>query len=132
MALSFCGSDRKYAERLADQFRLNGIRGFYDRSGQADLWGRNLQIHLAELYRIRARYCVVLISADCVTSRWIKVEMESALAREFECGDKYILPLRLDDTELRELSTMRCFVDARIEPIEDIVALVKSKLTSVR
>ena len=132
VALSFCGSDRKYAEQLAAQLRLNGIRVFYDRSEQADLWGRNLQIHLAELYRIRARYCVVLISASYVTSRWTKVELEAALAREFECGDTYILPLRLDDTVLRELSPTRCFVDARGEAVEDIAALVKSKLTAVR
>ena len=132
VALSFCGSDRKYAERLADQLRLNGIRVFYDRSEQADLWGRNLQIHLAELYRIRARYCVVLISANYVTSRWTKVELEAALAREFECGDTYILPLRLDDTELRELSPVRCFVDARGKSVEGVVALVKSKLTAPR
>src|SRR5271166_714066 len=68
VALSFYASDRKYAERLADQLRLNGIRVFYDKSEQAELWGRNLQIHLAELYRIRARYCVVRPTISWVRS----------------------------------------------------------------
>ena len=37
VALSFSGSDREYAEQLADRLRLNGIAVFYDRSDQADL-----------------------------------------------------------------------------------------------
>jgi len=132
VALSFCGSDRQYAERLADQLRLNAIRVFYDRSEQAELWGRNLQTYLAELYRIRARYCVILISVNYVASRWTKIELEAALAREFERGDTYILPLRLDDTEIRQLSPVRCYVDARNESVEAIAGLVRSKLTALR
>lgn len=131
VALSFSGGDRKYAEQLADQLKLSGITVFYDRSEQADLWGRNLQIHLAELYRIRARYCVVLVSASYATNRWTKVELEAALAHEFERGDTYILPLRIDDTELKGLLSVRGYVDARRESIEDIVALIKSKLSTV-
>lgn len=132
VALSFSGSDRAYAEKLADQLRLNGITVFYDRAEQADLWGRNLQIHLAELYRLRARYCIILVSASYVTSRWTKVELEAALAREFERGDTYILPVRLDHTELSGLLPTRGFVDARQESKEGIAAMVKSKLTTQR
>ena len=132
VALSFSGRDREYAERLAHQLRLNGIAVFYDRAEQADLWGRNLQIHLPELYRLRARYCIVLVSANYVTSRWTRIELEAALAREFERGDTYVLPIRLDDTELSELLPTRCFVDARHESIEGIVSMAKSKLTTQR
>lgn len=128
VALSFSGEDREYAENLATQLRLHDIAVFYDKSEQADLWGRNLQLHLAELYRVRARYCIVLVSSNYVTSRWTKVELEAALAGEFERGEKYILPLRLDDTELSELPRVRGFVDARHESLEDIVTMVKSKL----
>ncbi|MBP6821556.1 MAG: TIR domain-containing protein [Acidobacteria bacterium] len=130
VALSFSGSDREYAERLSDELRLNGIAVFYDRSEQWNLWGRNLQLHLAELYRIRARYCIVLMSTNYFTSRWTKVELEAALAHEFERGDTYILPLRLDDTELSGLLPTRAFVDARRESIESIVVMVKSKLAT--
>ena len=53
IALSFSGSDRGYAEELASHLKLGGVSVFYDLSEQADLWGRNLQIHLLELYRLR-------------------------------------------------------------------------------
>lgn len=128
VALSFSGKDRAYAEKLATQLMLNNISVFYDKSEQANLWGRNLQLHLTELYRVRARYCIVLVSANYVTSRWTKVEIEAALAREFERGETYILPLRLDDTELSALLPVRGFVDTRQESFEGIVTMVKSKL----
>lgn len=130
VALSFSGIDREYAESLARKLKLNDITVFYDRSEQADLWGRNLQIHLSELYRIRARYCIVLVSENYVTSRWTKVEFEAALAHEFERGNTYILPIRLDDTELSGLLLTRAFVDARHNSVEEIVTMVRSKLTS--
>lgn len=128
VALSFSGSDRKYAEELADELRLNALTVFYDKSEQADLWGRNLQIHLGELYRVRARYCVVLVSAHYATSRWTKIELEAALAREFERGDTYILPVHLDDTQVGALLPTRAFIDARQYTVREIAALVKSKL----
>ena len=57
------------------------------------------------------------------------MELEAALAREFERGEPYVLPLRLDDTELNELPRVRGYVDARDESLEGIVTMVKSKLT---
>lgn len=130
VALSFSGTDREYAERLADQLRLNDVAVFYDRSEQANLWGRNLQLHLAELYRLRAQYCIVVVSANYMTSRWTKVELEAALAHEFERGNTYILPIKLDETELGPLLPTRGYLDARQETLDDVVALVKSKLAT--
>ena len=90
VALSFSSRDRNYAENLASQMRSKGIKVIYDKSEQADIWGKNLQTHLTELYRVRARYCIVIISANYVTSRWTKIELEAALAREFESDEIYL------------------------------------------
>ena len=128
VALSFSGSDRDYAERLAGALRSSDVTVFYDRSEQAYLWGENLQTHLAELYRVRARYCILLVSESYALGRWPRVELEAALAREFESGDTYILPVRMDDTQLKGLLPTRATVDARQESIDDIVAMVKCRL----
>jgi len=129
VALSFSGKDLEYAERLSGALKCNDVKVFYDRSEQANLWGRNLQIHLADLYRVRSRYCIVLVSNNYLTSKWTKVEIEAALAHEFERGDTYILPIKLDDTELGHILPTRSFLDARQESIEKIVELVKTKLS---
>ena len=129
VALSFSGKDREYAERLSGALKGNDVKVFYDRSEQANLWGKNLQIHLADLYRVRSRYCIVLVSNNYLTSKWTKVEIEAALAHEFERGDTYILPIKLDDTELGHILPTRGFLDARQESVENIAELVKTKLS---
>ncbi len=133
VALSFSGQDREYAERLRNHLQQNNLTVFYDSDEQADLWGRNLRIHLAELYRIRARFCIVLVSQHYGTSRWTKLELESALDREFELGEPYILPLQLDDEPINvstdgRLSPTRAYLDARKFSIEHIVQLVQQKI----
>ena len=131
VALSYSGNDRKYAEKLSECLKTQNVKVFYDRSEQADLWGVNLQTHLMELYRIRACYCILLVSESYVKSRWTKVELEAALTREFETGTTYILPIRLDDTIMSGLLSTRAFLDARVTPIEEIASLVKSRLSAV-
>ena len=128
VALSFSGKNRAYAGKLAAQLKRNGIKVFYDKSEQAELWGANLRRHLPELYRVRARYCIVLVSEHYITSSWTKLELHAALEAELHRDEASVLPLRLDDTELSELLTERGYVDARKEPIKNIVALVKQKL----
>ena len=130
VALSYSGNDRKYAEQLSECLKNKNIKVFYDRSEQADLWGINLQTHLMELYRIRARYCIILVSESYVKSHWTKVEFEAALTREFETGTTYILPIKLDDTILSGLLSTRAFLDSRVTPIEEIASLVKSRLST--
>ena len=76
-------------------------------------------------------YCLDLCRFS-LQSRWTKVELEAALAREFERGGAYVLPIRLDDTQVSRVLPTRAFLDARQEPIENIAALVRSKLEKAR
>jgi hypothetical protein len=46
VALSFTGEDRAYVDEIAEQLRSQGIRLFYDRYEQANLWGKDLYEHL--------------------------------------------------------------------------------------
>lgn len=64
IALSFAGEDRQAAESLADGLRDCGVRVFYDRYEQAQLWGKDLYQHLQSVYRDRAKYCILFISAN--------------------------------------------------------------------
>jgi predicted Zn-dependent protease len=130
VALSYSGFDGGYAEQLSECLKTKHIKVFYDKSEQAGLWGVNLQTHLMELYRIRARYCIILVSASYVKSRWTRVEFDAALAREFETDRTYILPIRLDDTRLSGLLSTRAFIDARKTSVEEIAELVRSRLSA--
>jgi hypothetical protein len=58
VALSFTGEDRAYVDEIAEQLRSQGIRLFYDRYEQANLWGKDLYEHLAIFGRRLLDVCV--------------------------------------------------------------------------
>ncbi len=100
VALSFAGEDRKYADELAQRLKSLNIRVFYDEYEQTTLWGKNLYTHLSEVYQKEARFCVMFLSQNYAQKLWTNREREAAQARAFQENKEYILPIRLDDTEI--------------------------------
>src|SRR5262249_10775367 len=100
VAISFAGEDRKYAESLALSLKHRNLTVFYDRYEKASLWGKNLYTHLSDVYLNQATYCVMLLSKHYATKVWTRHEREAAQARAFQENAEYILPVRLDDTQI--------------------------------
>jgi hypothetical protein len=61
VALSFAGEDRGIVEEVARILVDRGLSIFYDRYEEIDLWGKDLSEYLDQVYRMKARYCVVFI-----------------------------------------------------------------------
>src|SRR2546429_9687107 len=104
IALSFAGEDRQRVEELAALLVEDGVRVFYDLYEQAVLWGKDLYQHLQSVYRDRAQYCLVFVSSHYARKLWAKHELRQAQARAFREHHEYILPVRLDDTEIPGLN----------------------------
>lgn len=66
VALSFAGEDRGYVDEVASYLKNQGVLVFYDQYEKADLWGKNLYDHLAEIYSARSKYVVMFISKHYV------------------------------------------------------------------
>jgi hypothetical protein len=64
VAISFAGTERELAEKLAEILRAAGIAVFYDNFYPEHLWGKNLTAFLDEIYRKRAKFCVVFVSQN--------------------------------------------------------------------
>lgn len=62
IALSLAGEDRALVEKVAHGLHDNGVKVFYDDFEKADLWGKNLYEHLADIYTNKARYCLMFLS----------------------------------------------------------------------
>ena len=124
VALSVAGPDREYAEGLKDALVAKGIRVFYDRSFEADIWGKDLAPTLFQVFNKKARYCVVFVSREYKKRVWAAYEFNSALAREVEGVSEYILPIRIDDTELDGLSPSISYlsVDLGVERIAEALS----------
>lgn len=129
VAVSFAGEDKSYVEDVAKRLKESGVRLFYYEDVLAETWGRNLVDFLSEIYNRRARYALVFISKHYVAKKWTNLERQSAQDRALEQASPYILPVRLDDSELPGLHSTIAYVDARRLGIDELVQLVLQKLS---
>ena len=128
VALSFAGEDRNYVARVANQLRQKSVRVFYDKYEAASLWGKDLYIHLDEVYRKKARYCVVFLSENYRKKLWTNHERESAQARAFQENKEYLLPVRLDDTEIPGIKPTIGYIHKRDVTVGQLVDLIYRKV----
>jgi hypothetical protein len=130
IALSFAGEDRGYVDQVAHLLRDLGVKVFYDIFEEADLWGKDLYTHLSDVYRKRARFTVIFISAAYGKKLWANHERMAAQSRAFHEAQEYILPARFDDTEIPGvLDTVGYVSLAGLTP-EDLVSLITKKLVT--
>jgi hypothetical protein len=130
VALSFAGENRAYVERVAEELSKTKVRVFYDGYEQVNLWGKDLYSHLDAVYRKQARFCVLFVSSEYRSKVWTNHERRSAQARALEENREYILPVRLDSTELDGLPNTIGYIDARSTPPEELAELIVQKLRS--
>ena len=128
IALSFAGEDRGVVEKIASLLKDNNIKVFYDNFERARLWGEDLYELLAKLYSKQAQFCLMFISSSYVEKLWTNHERQNAQERAFQERGVYILPVRLDDTEVPGVRNTIGYIDLRQETPEQLVKLVKEKL----
>ncbi|MFI0469151.1 TIR domain-containing protein [Saccharopolyspora sp. 5N102] len=132
IAVSFAGEDRDYVERVVRELQKEGIKVFYDQDVLDQLWGENLIDYLKTIYSGRARYVVLFISRYYLEKKWTNWERQSAQDRSLQQHSPYILPVRLDDSELPGMLTSVACLDARESSTKDIVNAAKGKLGPIR
>ena len=117
--LSFAGEDRKHAKRLKELLERRGARVFYDNAEKHRLWGKDLFVRLDNIYQHEAHYCVMFTSQAYVQKLWTNHERQSAQARSLQQQD-YILPVRLDDTDIPGLRPSKGYMDIRQDSLASI------------
>jgi hypothetical protein len=130
IALSFAGEDRAKAQELASALVTRGLKVFFDEYEQANLWGKDLYSHLSKVYKDEAKFYVMLLSQSYTQKQWTTHERRAAQARAFVENQEYILPLRIDDTEVDGILGTTGFLDARKLSTERIVDAVVAKIRS--
>ncbi len=128
VALSFAEEDRLYAVALFKVLRQYGVEVFYDKEDKSTLWGKNLYPYLSDLYQNRARYCVMFLSKHYAAKFWTNHEREAAQARAFREQEEYILPVRLDDTEIPGILPTTAYLSWPPETAETIASAIITKL----
>lgn len=130
VCLSFADEDRAYVERVAGALRSEMLNVFYDRYETASLWGKDLYVHLDEIYRQRARFCIMFVSKYYRKKLWTNHERRSAQTRAFLENGEYILPVRLDDTPIPGLQPTVGFIPAAVHSPAEIAKMVAEKISA--
>jgi len=128
VAASFAAEDRGFVEGVVNALKRKGVRIFYDDDEAVELWGEDLAEYFDEVFRFRARFALLFVSQHYAHKMWARYERRSSLARSLEDEATYMLPVRLDDTELRGLRPTLGYLDARRFGTDGIVAAVLRKL----
>jgi hypothetical protein len=128
VVLSFAGEQRWYVEQVAQVLVAAGVRIFYDDYEVANIWGKNLVEHFAEVYGGTARYCVMFISADYVAKIWPSHERRSAFDAAIARRTEYVLPIRFDDTPVPGLLHSIHYVEASKYNSSQLAHLLLQKL----
>lgn len=128
MALSFAGEDRSYVDMVAENLKSLGVRVFYDEYEKADLWGKDLYVHLTQIYRTKARYTLMFCSKHYANKLWPNHERKAAQSRAFEESAEYILPAKFDDTEIPGMLHTTGYIDLRKHSPMEVAFLVCEKL----
>lgn len=129
VALSFAGEDRRYANELAVLLEGGGYKVFYDEFEQDRLWGKNLYDHFSSIYKDSARYCVMFLSRNYARKVWTNLERQNAQARALKDNREYILPVRLDDTEIPGILDTIGYLDLRSIAIDHVYKALVEKLS---
>jgi TIR domain len=132
VALSFAGEDRLLIDSIASCLDKKGIKVFYDDYEKANLWGKDLYEHFDAVYSKGARYCVMFLSEQYAKKLWTNHERKSAQTRAFQQNQEYILPVKLDDTEIPGIRPTVGYIDGRENSPEDICNLIMEKLGYVQ
>lgn len=130
VAISFAGTEREHAKKLAKILKDANFSVFYDEFYPEHLWGKNLVDTFDEIFRKRARYCVIFVSEAYKEHVWTNHERQSAQARALnEKGEEYILPIKVDDVELDGMPPTTGYVSLK-QGINKIAEILIQKLKS--
>jgi hypothetical protein len=130
VAISFAGPERPLAETLAERVRAAGLEVFYDAFYADQLWGKDLAVFFDEVFRQKARFCVILVSKEYVARDWTNHERRSAVARMITSkGQEYILPVKVEEVELPGLQPTIGYLALKDTPIEKVAEILIAKLT---
>jgi hypothetical protein len=128
VALSFAGEDRSCAEAVAEALKALEITVFYDKYEKATLWGKDLYSYLSDLYQHQAKFCVMFISKHYSEKMWTNLERKAAQARAFLENTDYLLPIRLDQTDVPGLLPTVSYLNWHEETVSSITDAILNKL----
>ncbi|MDG4829819.1 TIR domain-containing protein [Solwaraspora sp. WMMD1047] len=128
VAVTFAGEDRQFVQAVVRQVTDAGYKVFYDQDEQVALWGEELTEYFPKVYEQRSRYAVMFVSRHYAAKPWTRLERRSVLARALEQQTPYLLPVRLDATQLPGVRSTISYLDGSVIGEHGVAAAICQKL----
>lgn len=108
--LSHSSSDKPAARELAKRLREDGLRVWFDewQIQPGDMIGLKIEEGLE-----KSRTLVLVMSRRAFASEWVSLERQTAMFRDPTNAKRRFIPLRLDDTEIRDTLRQFAYIDWR-------------------
>lgn len=131
VALSYAGEDQHLVLPVVARLKDLGVALFHDKEREAEKWGVDLVEYFSQAFTQRARY-VLLFSSKHYVDKWARLQRRAAFGRAVEQHTEYVLPIRVDDTEVPGLSPTIAYLDLRVHDAGTIADAVVQKLAQHR
>jgi hypothetical protein len=132
IAPSFAEEDREHVRPIVRRLEELGVKVYYDEDQLVARWGLNLVEHITETLTHQVRYVLMFASRHYVEHNWARHERQATQARALGQQSEYLLPVKLDDTEVPGLLPTTGFLDLRRHSTEVIAQSVVQKLVQHR
>ncbi len=103
VTFSFAEENNAFVKEVAGHLKGRDLTYYYYKEDEVEAWGKDLRTHLSGIYSKQSRLCVIFVSADYKEKVWTKIELKNAQVRARKDIHEYLLPFKLDDTELPEI-----------------------------
>ena len=104
---------------VANQFILNISK---------ELWGKRLTKEFEEIYGKKSRYVIPVISENYPEKIWTNFEMDIIRREADNRNGDFILPLRIDNTQIFGIPDDVGYIDLKKEGFEKTIDLIIQKL----
>lgn len=127
VAFSFSGAQRELVRQVKNYLAEHEIDAFMDECYTVTIWGENLEKVFSHIYSGKAKYYVVFVSKQYTESENTFFEFSTFLKEVHKDGGSQILPVYLDDTQLKFISSIGA-LDARHLNYQEIGNYIISKI----
>lgn len=128
-ALSFAGTEREIADKIAKRLGTLDIAVFYDKNEQSDILSQNVEDYLTPIYRSEALYVVPLLSKNYPKRIWTKIE-SAAFRSRFR--QNAIIPIWFADTDESMFDESRQYGGISFDPAGDVPAQIEDIVNSLQ
>ena len=129
IALSYASEQRELAESMARTWQQTGYVVFFAPDELHNLVGKSLGIELNQIFENDSRYCVFLVSEAYARKVYTRGEFKAAMSRHTTHPDEgYLIPIRVDDTQLVGLLEDTVYIDLRETRLEEACRVVNRRI----